>query len=90
MKTLIALCLCALSIPLPAQTALRTFTSPDGVFQFKHSNLLVRCTEQRHEQGYPGWWVPEESCESYTPVCEDPGSQGSSTLVCFAYLWLAN
>jgi len=54
MKTLIALCLCALSIPLPAQTALRTFTSPDGVFQFKHSNLLVRCTEQRHEQGYPG------------------------------------
>jgi hypothetical protein len=33
MKTFIALCLCGLSVPLPAQTTLRTFTSPDGIFQ---------------------------------------------------------
>lgn len=43
MKILIALCLCGLSMPLPAQTMLRTFTSQDGTSQFKHSDVLVDC-----------------------------------------------
>lgn len=86
MKALLALCLCGLSILLSAQTKLQTFTSPDGMFQFNHSNLLLRCTEQRHEEGSAGWWVPADSCEAFTPVCDDNGRQGnSSTLVCFAY-----
>ncbi len=86
MKVFLALCLCGLSIALAAQTKLQTFTSPDSMFQFKHSNLLVRCTEQRHEEGSAGWWVPADSCEAFTPVCDDPGRQGNnSTLVCFAY-----
>jgi hypothetical protein len=85
MRVLLVLLFCGLPIPLSAQTALQTFISPEGAFRFKHSKLLVRCTEQRHEEGYPGWWVPAESCESYSPVCDDPGQQGSRTLVCFAY-----
>lgn len=85
MKALFFACFCVVSIALSAQTTLQTFTSPDGVFQFKHSKVLVRCTEQKHEEGYPGLWAPQESCESYDPVCDDPGSEGSTTLVCFAF-----
>lgn len=85
MKVLVAFFLCALSTPLSAQTTLQTFTSSDGTFQFKYFNLLVPCMEQRNEEGSPGWWTPADSCQAYTPVCDDPGSQGSSTLVCFAY-----
>lgn len=43
-KTLIAICFCGLSIPLSAQTTQRTFTSPDGIFQFKYSDVLIDCT----------------------------------------------
>ena len=67
MKVFLALCLCGWSIALPAQTKLQTFTSADGMFQFKHSNLLVHCTEQRHEEGNAGVWVPADSCEAFTP-----------------------
>lgn len=86
MKILLALCLCGWSVALPSQTEHHTFTSADGVFQFKYSSLLVHCTEETHEEGNAGTWVPADSCESFTPVCDDPGRQGnSSTLVCFAY-----
>lgn len=82
MKGFAALCLCLLPITLLGDK-LQTFTSPDGVFQFKYSDLLVRCTEQRHEDGYAGWWDPD-SCQAFIPVCDDL-SRGSNTLVCFAY-----
>ena len=85
MKVLVALLLCGLPATLSAQATLQTFTSPDRTFQFKYPNLLVRCTEQRHKEGYPGWWIPADSCGSYLPVCDDTGSQDSTTLVCFAY-----
>ena len=86
MKVFLAMCLCGWSIALAAQTKLQTFTSADGMFQFKHSNLLVYCTEQRHEEGNAEVWVPADSCEAFTPVCDDPGRQGNSTtLVCFGY-----
>ncbi len=85
MKVLVAFFLCALSTLLSAQTTLLTFTSSDGTFQFKYSNLLVRCMDQRNEEGSPGWWTPADSCQSFTPVCDGPGSLGSSALVCFAY-----
>ena len=68
----------------PVQSAFEIFTSPDGVFQFKYSSLLLRCTEQRHEANYPGLWVPD-SCQAYTPVCDEPGIQDGATLVCVAY-----
>ncbi len=85
MKVLVALLLWGLPATLSAQDTLQIFTSPDHTFQFKYSTLLVRCTEQRHEEGQPGWWIPEDSCESYIPACDDAGSQGSATLACFAY-----
>lgn len=85
MKVLVALVLCGLPATLSAQATLQTFTSPDRTFQFKYSSLLIRCTEQRQEEGQPGSWIPEDSCQSYMPVCDDVGSQGSTTLVCFAY-----
>ncbi len=82
MKRLIALCLCGLSSPLPAQTALRTFTSPDGIFQFKYSNVLVDCTSALQGDGTDSP-VPE-SCMSQGQTCDGPGS-GGSTMACFAY-----
>jgi hypothetical protein len=60
---------------------LHTFVSPDGVFQFRYTELLVHCTESKKQAG---WWEPQESCEAYFPVC-DEADQGSVTLVCFAY-----
>jgi hypothetical protein len=85
LATIVVFSLCALSATLCAQTAQQTFASADGTFQFKYPELLVRCMEQVHEEGNPGLWIPADSCESYTPVCDYPGSQGNRTLVCFAY-----
>jgi hypothetical protein len=61
--------------------ALHTFTSPDGVFQFRYSELLVHCTESKKQAG---WWEPSQSCEAYFPVCDET-DQGSATLACVAY-----
>src|SRR5579863_9400111 len=83
MKILIALCLCGLSIPLPAQTTLRTFTSPDGIFRFKYSDALVnRASAGPHENG-TGSSVPE-SCMTQGSICDGPGS-GGRAMACFAY-----
>ncbi|MFZ3216238.1 MAG: hypothetical protein WA192_09285 [Candidatus Acidiferrales bacterium] len=66
-----------------AQTKLQTFTSPDGVFQFKYSPALVHCTRGRTKAGDPGSWLQAE-CSSQDPVCDDDASSGA-TIVCFAY-----
>ena len=84
MKLFIALCLCGLSVTLSAFPTLQTFTSEDGVFQFKYSPLLVRCTPQRIEEGFPGSWVPSDSCSSQDGICDDAAST-ATTIVCFAY-----
>jgi hypothetical protein len=83
MKTSIALCLCGLSIPLPAQTTLRAFTSPDGIFQFKCSDVLVDCVSAGKQENGTGSSVPE-SCMSQGAICDGPGSEGSA-MACFAY-----
>jgi hypothetical protein len=85
MKLLVAFFFFAVSASLSAQTPLQTFTDPDGMFQFKHSSVLVRCTEQTHEEGQASQWAPENACVAYIPVCADPGTEGSRTLVCYAY-----
>lgn len=83
MKTLIAICFCGLSIPLSAQTTLRTFTSPDGIFQFKYSDVLVDCTSVgKQEKGTAGS-VPK-SCMTQGAICFGPGSAGTA-LACFTY-----
>src|ERR1700751_192889 len=70
-----------LSVILPAQTTLRTFTSQDGVFKFRYSPALVHCTSQKSEEGYPGSWVPADSCSSQDGVCDDAGSS-ATTIAC--------
>ncbi len=72
-KALVALCLCAICPALSAQASLKTFTSSDGVFQFRYSQILIHCTPER------GSWTPAEACSR----CDDLSSSGS--MVCFAY-----
>lgn len=78
-----------------AQTTLRVFTSPDGVFRFKYSPLLVDCTKltpsQPTSSGVPAVFVGHppplsipDSCSSQAGVCSDLGGQ-ATTLACFAY-----
>jgi hypothetical protein len=83
MKTLIAICFCGLSIPLSAQTTQRTFTSPDGIFQFKYSDVLVDCTSVRKQEKGTGGSIPE-SCSTEGAICDGPGS-GGAALACFTY-----
>ena len=81
MKTLIAFCLCGLSIPLPAQSTLRTFTSPDGIFQFKYPEMLVDCRPGGRKRNRTGSLV-SESCMSQGDMCG--ASIGASTIACYA------
>ncbi len=76
-KTLLAMCFCAICCALSAQTSAQTFTSPDGVFQFTHSSILIPCTVKN------GSWVPADACSSQGGLCDDVSS--SETIVCFAY-----
>jgi hypothetical protein len=69
---------------LPAQPKLRTYTSPNGRFQFKYSEVLVRCTEPDRDEGKRGGWYPD-SCSGYIPVCDNGGNPDTNTLVCLAY-----
>jgi hypothetical protein len=83
-KVLIAFCVCGLSFA-SGQTDFRTFISPDGVFQFNYSRVLVRCTlEVGGEEGYPGSWVPSEDCNSQAGLCNDVAS-AANTIICLAY-----
>ena len=50
---------------------LYTFISPNRLFQFKYSGLLVRC--------------PADSCNAYFPMCDNQISPESNTLACFAH-----
>ena len=81
MKVISCLCFCGLTIALYAQSALQTFTSPDGAFQFKYSPVLIRCTPQ--PEGQSRSWVPADECNSQDALCGD--ITGSTiTIVCFA------
>ncbi len=78
MKALTAFCFCWVAIALSAQTKLRTFTSPNGDFQFQYSSVLVHCTQER------GSWIPGDGCASQGGVCEDTDSP-ATTIICLAY-----
>jgi hypothetical protein len=84
MKVLLAICFWGLPVTLPAQTALRTFTSEDRAFQFKYSPMLVHCVPQRAEKGYGRSWAPAEACLSQDGLCDDEDSP-ATTIACFAY-----
>jgi hypothetical protein len=76
-KAVVALCFCSMYPALSGQAKLQTFTSPDGVLQFMHSKILVRCAAEK------GSWTPAEACSSQGGPCDDVSSSG--TVVCFAY-----
>ena len=94
MKTPIVFAVLGLTITGSAQQSLKTFTSPNGLFQFQYSDMLVNCMPQKTpvstiESGtsegkqsavssYP------DSCMSQGAICSGPGSEGSA-LACFAY-----
>lgn len=80
MKAIFCLCFCGPSIALYAQSALQTFTSPDGAFQLKYSAALIRCTPQ--SKGDARWWIPD-LCNSQAELCGDHASP-NTTIVCFA------
>jgi hypothetical protein len=82
MKLLIAICLCALAVPLTAQTNLQTFTSPDSAFQFKYSPALIHCTQRPFRNGQLGWI--EDSCSSQGDICDNDAATGVN-FVCLAY-----
>ena len=79
---------CALALVLNsahAQTKRLTFTSGNGVFRFHYASMLVHC---KRYSSQAEWWLPGDSCNSYSPVCIDntfPVPGGSTTLTCFAY-----
>jgi len=81
MKACIALWLCMLAVPSPAQT-LKTYQSPDGVFRFKYARSLVDCspllTQGRADESVM------DACMSQAPLCDDGGG-GARTIACFAY-----
>jgi hypothetical protein len=85
MKILIALCLCGLSLMLFAQTTPHTFTSQDGAFQFKYSPVLVHCTPEHTEEGYPGSWVPADTCSSQAGLCDPDAGSSATTIACVAH-----
>jgi len=81
MKSVIALCFCGLAIALHAQTV-KTFTSPDGLFRFKYSNILVDCMPT-----LMGAEVPTSilsACTSQPRMC-DGGEGTGNTIACFGY-----
>lgn len=82
MKQFIAICLCALAIPLTAQTNPQTFTSPDGDLQFKFSSALIHCTQGTFRNGDARWI--EDSCLSQGNLCDDDSTKGT-TIICLAY-----
>jgi hypothetical protein len=59
-----------------------SFVSRDGTFAFKYPNSFVRC-ERNPKQ--PDRWIPEPSCQTYTPVCIDAAFTEDATVVCIAY-----
>jgi hypothetical protein len=83
MKKFIAICICALAIPLCAQTNPQTFTSPSNDFHFQYSAALIHCTRGSIRPGARVAWL-EDSCLSQGDICDNDATTGV-TVVCLAY-----
>jgi hypothetical protein len=62
---------------------LKTFTSPDGTFQFAYPDLLIRCELRPQNGGEEYFWVQPE-CNSYHPACGDQPTP-DEPVICIAY-----
>jgi hypothetical protein len=67
----------------PSQ-AFKTFTSPDGSFQFSYPDTLIRCELHPQPQGTGYEWMQPE-CMAYLSVCGDDNPTSDDPLVCIAY-----
>jgi hypothetical protein len=71
----------AMSLLAPAQdqhaSARKTYTSPDGEFQFQYPDWFIDCAEQSGEESW--------SCASYMPICSGTRTSTGATPVCVAY-----
>jgi len=84
MKSAIAVCLCGLTMASTAQT-LRTFTSPDGLFRFKYSAILVDCAQTLSASASTSVSASTlTACTSQAEMCGD-GERAGNTIACFAY-----
>lgn len=80
MKSIIALCFCGLTIALHAQV--KTFTSPDRLFRFKYSTILVNCMPTLTGAEAPTSIL--SACTSQFSLC-DGGEGTGNTIACFGY-----
>ncbi|HKH97849.1 MAG TPA: hypothetical protein VJ999_01970 [Candidatus Sulfotelmatobacter sp.] len=64
------------------QSASRSFTSADGAFRLEYPDSLVSC---KRDAKQADWWLPQASCEAFTPVCSDVACNSEGTVVCVAY-----
>jgi hypothetical protein len=93
MKVVITLLACGLAMAgSSAQESLKTFTSPDGLFRFRYSHVLVNCMPQQDttgptRSGKPDGHQPVSSnpnpCADFG-YCDGPGSDGSA-MTCLVY-----
>jgi hypothetical protein len=88
MKTLIVFAVLGLAITGSAQQSLKTFTSPNGLFRFQYSDVLVNCMPEQAPGNPIKPTISEatvpDSCMSQGASCGGPGSEGRA-LACFAY-----
>lgn len=61
----------------------QTYTSPDGVFQFRYPDWLVVCKHDPDATNIA--WIPENDCSAYIPVCSANSCKMEGTLGCIAY-----
>ena len=83
---LLALLLTCVPLLMNAQEsthrAKRSFASADGTFRFEYSDSLVPCRRDSHQ---PDRWLPDDSCEAFTPVCSNFSCDSVGTVACIAY-----
>jgi hypothetical protein len=61
--------------------SLKTFTAPDGTFQFAYSDILTLCRLQPQRSGDGYYWAQPE-CSAYIPLCE---AVPDRPIACIAY-----
>jgi hypothetical protein len=93
MKRFFAFLVCGFAMAGSAQSSLKTFTSPDGLFRLQYADILVNCAPQQtpaspiasgaSEAGQPSTSI-SDSCVSQGATCDGPGSEGAAR-ACFAY-----
>ncbi len=91
MRSVVAACMLVLSSMVCAQSVagkkevqsqipLKTFTNPDGAFQFNYPEILIVCQQQTQ-----GARVPAKNCSAYHPVCDAETPEKHTGIACLAY-----